>query len=110
MKNYAALASAALVVLMATGCAVNKQLTPTGGSRADGTIKMSFQFGAFEVPKVDYQQAGNSARQRCAAWGYSGAEPFGGSTRRCVNSSGGTCNVWQVTMEYQCTGTPTSSR
>lgn len=110
MKKSVVVGVAVFVAFLTSGCAVNKQLTPTGGSRADGTIKMAYQYGSFETPRVNYQQAAYSAKQRCSAWGYTGAEPFGGSTQTCVNSSGGSCNVWQVTVEYQCTGTPPSSR
>jgi hypothetical protein len=110
MKTKLAYAAALMAAFLTTGCAVQKQLVPTGGSRADGTIKMSYQYGAFEAPTVDYRQAADSARQRCSAWGYSGAEPFGGSTSVCVGSYQGSCNTWQVTVEYQCTGTPSSSK
>ena len=98
-----------LATLILAGCAAQKQLVPTGGSRSDGTVKMSFEYGAFEVPQVDAAQGRETARQRCAAWGYSGAEPFGGSTRVCTNSYNG-CNRWMVTFEFQCTGTPITSK
>ena len=69
-KHVTLLAASALIILSMQGCAVNKQLTPTGGSRADGTVKLSFEYGAFEVPKLDGQQGMSAARQRCAEWGY----------------------------------------
>jgi len=81
-------------------------MVPTGGSRADGAVKLSYEFGSFQVPKVDEAQGLAAAKQRCAAWGYTGAEPFGGSTKTCVNASMGSCNAFRVTVEYQCTGTP----
>lgn len=37
--------------LLLSGCAVQKQLVPTGGSKADGTVKMSYSFGMFESLK-----------------------------------------------------------
>jgi len=95
-------------VILIQGCAVNKQLVSTGGSRSDGTVKMSYEYGAFQAPKVNMQQGQQGAKQRCAAWGYTDAEPFGGSTRTCASSSGGSCDVWRVTVEYQCTGTPSA--
>jgi hypothetical protein len=90
--------------LFMTGCAVEKQLIPTGGSRADGTVKLSFEYGAFEVPKLDTSQALTLAQQRCAAWGYTGADPFGGGIKRCNSGNAYGCNQWLVTYEYQCTG------
>ncbi|WP_224016227.1 YecR family lipoprotein [Paraburkholderia tropica] len=85
-------------------CAAPKELTATGGSKADGTVKMSYEYGVFEVPEVNSAQGTGAATQRCVAWGYKEAEPFGGATKVCVDSSGGSCNRWRVTVEYQCTG------
>lgn len=86
------------------GCAAQKELVATGGSRADGTIKLSFDYGMFEKPVVDPSQALNVARKRCSAWGYKDAEPFGGQTSNCSSFSNGNCNRWIVTVEYQCLG------
>ena len=54
--------------LFLQGCAVTKQLVPTCGSRADGTITLAFEYGIFEVPQLDAQQGLNTAKQRCAGW------------------------------------------
>lgn len=102
-----------LIVLSATlltACAVPKQMTATGGSRSDGTVKLSYEYGKFEVPQVDTSQGVRVAKARCAAWGYSGAEAFGGTTKVCNHPSGSGCERWLVTTEYQCIGTPTSSK
>ncbi|WP_258922620.1 YecR-like lipofamily protein [Klebsiella quasivariicola] len=45
-----------------------------------------------------------AAKARCAAWGYSGAEPFGGFTSQCSQPSSSGCMQTLVTIEYQCTG------
>lgn len=97
---------AVLAAILVSGCAVQSTLVPTGGSRADGTVKLSYDFGALQVPKVDYAQGLQSAKERCGAWGYTGAEAFGGGTKTCINASMGSCNAFRVTMEYQCTGNP----
>jgi hypothetical protein len=94
----------ALTVVLG-GCAVQKMLIPTGGSRADGTVEMSYEFGLFEAPVVNLQQGAEAAKQRCAAWGYSGAEAFGGQRSQCQQRDGmGTCTRTLVTVPYQCTG------
>ncbi len=84
--------------------ATKKQLVPTGGSKSDGTVRMSYSYGMFESPVVDPQQGMNAAKARCAAWGYSGAEPFGGFTSQCSQPSSSGCMQTLVTIEYQCTG------
>lgn len=110
MKSFTLLTLFSFVALSIQGCATPKQLSATGGSRADGTVKMSFEYGPFEVPQLDGSQGEAVATHRCAAWGYTGAEPFGGASKRCIDVSGGGCDRWQVTYEYQCTGTPPASR
>ena len=42
------LGAVALCMLVLSGCAVQKQLVPTGGSRSDGTVKLAYEYGAFE--------------------------------------------------------------
>jgi hypothetical protein len=91
-------------LLVAQGCAVTKQLVPVGGSRADGTVKMAYSYTGLESPQVDRQQAIDSATARCAAWGYKGAEPFGGSMKQCTRLTRMGCGQMTVTVEFQCTG------
>ena len=104
MKTNIIAALAALAALQ--GCAVQKTLTPIGGSRADGVVRLGFTVSAFEKPVVDEQQAYRAAAQRCHAWGYSDAEAFGGRSVSCIDGGSYGCNAWQVTVEYQCTGQP----
>lgn len=93
-----------LLIAVMAGCAVQKQWTATGGSRADGTVKLSYEFDEFEVPQITMEQGSPIAASRCRSWGYSGAEPFGGITRICTVFGGfGGCTHWMVTAEYQCT-------
>lgn len=99
-----ALFAAILATVVLAGCATQPKMVPTGGSRADGTVKLSYDFGAFELPKVDAAQGLESAKGRCLAWGYTGAEAFGGETKTCTNAAMGGCNAYRVTVEYQCTG------
>jgi hypothetical protein len=71
----------------------------TGGSKADGTVDLSFNYGLFEKPVVDWQAALVTAKQKCAAWGYKDAESFGGQKRSCQD---GDCDNVIVTVTYQC--------
>jgi hypothetical protein len=91
-------------VICLSGCAVQKQLVPIGGSRADGTVKLGYQYGAFESPQLDAVQGINTAKQRCVAWGYNDAEAFGGYTQTCSDQTNSGCVGWNVTVEYQCKG------
>jgi hypothetical protein len=90
--------------LLICGCAVTKDWSATGGSRADGIVQLSYEVGEFEQPQLDELQAFSLATERCTAWGYTGAEAFGGVRSRCNDISILGCVSWLVTKEYQCTG------
>lgn len=92
------------LLAMASGCATNITPQATGGSRSDGTIIMSYQFGGFQKPIVNWVAAQSTARHRCESWGYSGAEPFGGAQQQCVMWNGYGCTRTQINMTYQCIG------
>src|SRR3974390_811316 len=83
-----AITSMAISSILTAGCATQKQLVSTGGSRANGTVDLSFEYGMFEKPHWDWNQAHDEAAQRCAAWGYSGAERFGGTMKSVRHSTG----------------------
>ena len=85
-----------------TGCAVKKSYGTRGGSKADGTVKMSYTYGGFEVPTVDESQALESAIRRCKGWGYSGAESFDFVDKKCQSMGQYGCDRWLVTKEFQC--------
>ena len=96
-----------IVAATAAACvtATPKVLVPFGGSRADGTVELAFEFRASEVPVVDYAAGQVSATQRCQAWGYTNAEAFGGAQRQCMaryEELG--CVAFRTTVSYQCTG------
>ena len=88
------------------GCAVQKTWTPTGGSRSGGNVELSYEYGLFQIPKVNNQQGVNIAKSKCTAWGYTDAEAFGGSMRKCSSYGPDGCNRWLVTANYQCIGEP----
>ena len=105
MKAMLVVLSAALAL---SGCATSKNWSATGGSRADATVRLSYEYGAFEKPQTNETEAMNLAVARCKTWGYTGAEAFGGTTQQCNMPGGmGGCNRFLVTKEYQCTGTGT---
>lgn len=91
--------------LFLASCSVVKVLQATGGSRADGIVELSYQYGSFEKPVVDWGQGTRTATERCQAWDFERAEPFGGSTSQCQSFDGyGNCVSQLVTVKYQCIG------
>ena len=79
-------------------------MTATGGSRADGIVRLSYEYGSFNKVKIDEAEGLRTAQARCQTWGYKDAEAFGGVTRQCQASNMYGCMRWTVTKEYQCVG------
>ena len=105
MREFSRLLVTMGLALAIGGCSTNKQLVATGGSRADGTVNLSYEHGPYEKPQLNLAQGLETARDRCRAWGYSDAEPFGGETRQCNMPGGyGGCYKWFVTLTFQCLG------
>ena len=89
--------------LIVCGCATPKEWIPTGGSRSDGVVELSYQYGLFEEPVLDESQGRAAAADSCGAWGFSDARAFGGAISECQSTNGyGDCNSWLVTKKYQC--------
>ncbi|ODA67638.1 hypothetical protein A7A08_01673 [Methyloligella halotolerans] len=86
------------------GCATHPELAATGGSRADGTVVLSYSYPALLVPKVEPGEGLDLARQRCQAWGYPDASAFGGQKKTCQDGNMYGCQVFNVDLTYQCTG------
>jgi hypothetical protein len=106
-KRTWAIVTAAIVI---SGCATEETLVPTGGSRADGTVQLSYEYGLFQKPVVDMTQATQAAANSCATWGYTGAQPFGGQFNKCEVFNGyGNCLRMLVTVNFQCTGSPAAA-
>src|SRR5690242_20070702 len=96
--------TAATAVVLLASCETPMEMQATGGSRADGTVNLSYEYGLFQLPVVDRTAALQTARSRCTAWGYANAEPFGGQINHCNRYNGyGNCLDMLVTVQYQCT-------
>ena len=102
----------ALVLFGCGGPPVTKVPKAIGGSKADGTIRMAYDEGAYETVNINWQAADANALRRCKAWGYTAAESFAGGTRKCVERGRGIfngvpvgqCARYQHTKDYQCSG------
>lgn len=92
------------VVLFLAACSTTPLLVATGGSRADATVEMGYEYGGFDIPTVDLAEGAKAAEARCRAWGYKRAEPFGGEQRQCNAPSQYGCARWFAKITYQCIG------
>lgn len=83
-------------------CASTRQWSAAGGNRAEGVVRVSYEYPEFRQPQVSDAQAQKVALGRCNAWGYRTAEPKAGQVRECANMDKGNCDLWTVTREFQC--------
>jgi len=100
MKAKLILAVAVVVAL--SGCASKKNWGASGGSKADGTVKLAYTYGMFEVPEVDDSQAITIATKRCKSWGYEKAIAFDFVNKECQQMTQSGCSRTLVTKEFQC--------
>ncbi|WP_081533516.1 YecR family lipoprotein [Rhodovulum sp. P5] len=96
----------ALCLVALAGCVeVTKTPVPTGGSRADASVVLSYDFTSAEKVTADWAAAQAAADARCRAWGYRRADPFEGVRTQCNQSDGwGNCIRGMVSRTYQCLG------
>lgn len=92
-----------LSIALSSGCAVQKSYGASGGSKADGIVKMSYSYGGMDMPNADPLEALNKAIARCKVWGYASAEAFEYESKLCQARSEYGCSAWMVTKEFQCT-------
>ncbi len=83
-----------------SACETIKTPMPSGGSKADGIVEFSFQHNEFESPVVQWDQVLAEAQERCRAWGYETALPFGGLESECSDND---CFNRTIYSKYQCT-------
>ena len=91
------------------GCAkpAHKNWAATGGSRADATVDMSYEYIVEkEKPVLQEQEALDLAIKRCQSWGYADAEAFGGVKYNdyIEQTMWGKVTRRHVTKTFQCLG------
>ena len=74
----------------------------SGGSKADGTVKMSVQTGMFQDANPDKAKVNAEAVKRCKNWGYTKAIPFDFVSSKCTYRTDYGCASTVKTQEYQC--------
>ncbi len=93
------LIAAAAALLALAGCSTGPtKMIAVGGDRAGGTIDMVYNKTLFD-PGADYIEGQVIASEKCRAWGYKGAEAFGGEHVQCRDRN---CFDTVVSVTYQC--------
>lgn len=94
----------AISVLLVSSCATAPTaLTPSGGSKSDAIVEMSYSTGMFSSLVIDWNATDIAAADRCTNWGFNGAEKLGGGTKRCVERyDQDDCLRYEHVYKYQC--------
>jgi hypothetical protein len=105
MLKTSAIIALSICTVLISACSTKTPFYAMGGSRADGTVDMAYDFKPFETPIIDRNQAQSVAKVKCQVWGYKDAEAFGGRIQNCyVRNRFGTCTQGQIVEKYQCVG------
>lgn len=91
------------VFIVLSGCQVPKYLSVLNGSKSDGTLTMSFDYGGFQKPVVQWKDANERADNYCKQWGYSGHQWFDPQTTVLYVNGYGQPIGWRVIYKCQCT-------
>ena len=84
-------------------CKVSKQFAVIDGNRGAGTLTMAYEYGAFEVPMINWVETKQRAIERCRNWGYSNAEFFDRTIEECLSyNQYGNCLRTRVYIRVQC--------
>lgn len=94
----------AISTVILVGCGPQRPAVPMAiaGSKADATVVMGFEQGAFSSGQVDWDSAHNTASARCLRWGYQTAEAFDGIKKQCNFRNQYGCMRWHISRTYQC--------
>jgi hypothetical protein len=100
--------AAALAVICLASCATTKEFAATGGSRADGVVVLSYEYGPLRVSRGNDEQGDALATSSCVGWGYSGAVRYGES-QQCITHDWGIPDLFVacktlVKRSYHCLG------
>jgi hypothetical protein len=67
-----------LLILGLSACASTKQWSPNGGDRADGIVRLSYEYPEFHQPTVSDVQAEQLCRKSLPHWGLRTPSPSAG--------------------------------
>lgn len=91
------------IFLFMGACASPPKWNADNGSRDLAVARVSHEYvGGSSEPELSDIQALELAQNRCNTWGYSTVEMIPGDLLDCSIEGEGTCALWKVTREYQC--------
>ncbi len=91
------------IFILTTGCETTKYLSVLNGSKSDGTLVMAYEYGGFQKPIVQWNDANARADQYCKSWGYKGHQWFDPQYICIWKDAYGNCTTYRVIYRCQCT-------
>jgi hypothetical protein len=92
------------VFLAMAACASAPQWNPSNSSRDLAVARVAYEYASTHEPALSDLKALELAQNRCNTWGYTKAEMIPGELRDCSVKEEGSCELWKITREYQCSG------
>jgi YecR-like lipoprotein len=92
------------VFLAIAACSSAPQWNPDNSSKALAVARVSYEHGSASEPVLSDAQAFGLAQNRCKTWGFAQTEVIPGDLLACSIDGEGSCALWKVTREYQCSG------
>jgi hypothetical protein len=99
-----------LGIILLAGCTpATQHPVPVSGSKSAASVTLAAEHSPYgEAPY--WGLAVKTAKERCEAWGYTGAEPLGAKFSTCVNMGAyGPCRRTREIVTYQCLGGTTAT-
>jgi hypothetical protein len=110
MRRLKLLWCAGMLVALVGGCvtpAKKLNWSLNSASRSDGVITLTTDYNPAQRAFWRPEEQNNLAIEKCAIWGYKGAQAFGQIQSGCrVFNQYGKCVRMQMTAKYQCVGSP----
>ena len=97
----------AAVLAFVAGCASEPVKTPSvqGGHPAQGMVTLTYAFAPGEPRTLDWNRAGQKARQYCRENGYARVEPVGKPDQACkADNRYRRCTRYFISRSWQCRG------
>jgi len=94
-----------ILLVVISGCAVNKTWDEKGGDREEGTVYYTTDYERGHPPKSDSLTLYWLSSSKCSDWGYDGADLAGEKETECLERDAeDKCSLYRQTLTWHCEG------
>jgi hypothetical protein len=107
MKNPPILFMCIIYLSILTGCATVKNPQVSGINKLAGIVELNYEYGLFEKPQVNWDEAKKTANSQCQSLGFKPAQQSSEPNDECISrTNNGGCAQHKVTANFQCELSP----